>query len=76
MSALKKQRPSPVYSPSTAKNDQKAADKVVSLKDVKMQAERLRELMQKSIIDNPQAAKKAAVILSFWLEGKTTKKKK
>jgi hypothetical protein len=72
MSALKKQRPSPIYSPSTTG---KTSEKVVSLRDIKMQAERLRETLQKSIIDNPQASRKAAMIISLWIEGKSKKKK-
>ena len=73
MSALKKQRPSPIYSPGTPA---KPAEKVVSLRDIKMQAERLRETLQKSIIDNPQASRKAAVIISLWIEGKKNKPQK
>ncbi len=43
------------------------------IRNVKLEAERLREKLQKSIIDNPQAAKKAALLISMWVEGKTKK---
>lgn len=38
--------------------------------------ERLREKIQKAVIDNPKTAKKAALLLTNWIEGKTTGKKK
>lgn len=46
------------------------------IRNVKLEAERLREKLQKSIIDNPQTAKKAALLISMWVEGKTRAKKK
>ncbi len=57
--------------------DKKAVDSGDSqekLRNVKIQAEKLREKLHKSIIDNPAAAKKAALILSLWIQGKTKKK--
>ena len=42
----------------------------------KVQVERLREKLQKSVIDNPQTAKKAALLISQWIEGKASKLKK
>ncbi|HEY8280152.1 MAG TPA: hypothetical protein VIH99_11040 [Bdellovibrionota bacterium] len=46
------------------------------LRSVKIEAEYLREKLQKSVIDNPQAAKKAALLIGLWIEGKTAKRKK
>lgn len=46
-----------------------------SLRNVKIECENLREKLQKSVIDNPQAAKKAALLISLWVEGKERKRK-
>jgi hypothetical protein len=40
----------------------------------KIEVDRLRETLQKSIIDNPKTAQKAALIVGLWLEGKSKKK--
>lgn len=50
--------------------------KVPSIKNVKLECEQLREKIQKSVIDNPKVAKKAAVLVSLWVEGKTRGKKR
>ncbi len=52
-----------------------AANRQKSLQTVKLDCERLREKLQKSVIDNPQAAKKAALLISLWIEGKERKRK-
>lgn len=52
-----------------------SAEKQESLRQVKLQAEQLKEKLQKSVIDNPQAAKKAALLISLWIEGKHGKRK-
>jgi hypothetical protein len=44
------------------------------LRNVKLEAKQLQEKLQKSIIDNPQTAKKAALLISMWMSGKTKKK--
>ncbi len=46
------------------------------MRNVKIEAERLREKLQKSVIDNPQTAKKAALLISLWIEGKAKGKQK
>ena len=48
----------------------------VDIRAVKIQSEQIREKLQKSIMDNPLAAKKAAFVIGLWLEGKTKVKKK
>ncbi len=53
-----------------------SAEKQESLRQVKLQAEHLKEKLQKSVIDNPQAAKKAALLISLWIEGKQSARKK
>ena len=50
----------------------KAASPSVS----KLQLDQLREKLQKSIIDNPQTAKKAALLIGMWIEGRSKQKKK
>lgn len=50
------------------------ADRQESLRQVKMQCEHLKEKLQKSVIDNPQTAKKAALLISLWIEGKQRKR--
>jgi len=67
MSAAKR-RPH-VYSP------REPADKQEGLRQVKLECENLREKIQRSVIDNPQAAKKAALLISLWIEGKNKKTK-
>lgn len=47
-----------------------------SLRLVKIESERLREQLQKAVIDNPQTAKKAALLISMWIEGKVKQRKK
>jgi hypothetical protein len=49
---------------------------VQELRGVKIEADRLREKLQKSVIDNPQTAKKAALLIAMWIEGKAKKQKK
>lgn len=68
MSAANKRRPH-VYSPD------RPADKQESLRQVKLECEHLRDKIQKAVIDNPQAAKKAALLISMWIEGKNRKAK-
>ena len=41
-----------------------------------IEAERLREKLQRSVIDNPQTAKKAALLISLWVEGKAKARQK
>ncbi len=52
------------------------ADRQESLRQVKIECEQLKEKLQKSVIENPKAAKKAALLISLWIEGKSRKKKK
>ncbi len=42
-----------------------------SLHNVKLECERLREALQKQVIDNPQTAKKAALLIGMWIENKS-----
>ena len=44
-----------------------------SLRQVKLECEHLKEKIQKSVIDNPHTAKKAALLISLWIEGKDRK---
>ena len=55
-------------------NDTASAPKP-NLKLVKGGAEQMRELLQKKILDNPITARKAAVIVTSWLD-KPAKKSK
>jgi hypothetical protein len=41
------------------------------IRHVKLEAVQLREKLQKAVIDNPQTAKKAAILITMWIEGKT-----
>ena len=50
-----------------------AADQQQSLRNAKVQVEQLTEKLQKSIIDNPKLSKKAAILISMWIEGKEKK---
>ncbi|NUM89396.1 MAG: hypothetical protein HUU37_09355 [Bdellovibrionales bacterium] len=49
---------------------QPARDKQEELRRVKIQAEQVRDKLQKRVIDNPIVAKKAALILANWIQGK------
>lgn len=69
MSAAKKNK-------SQAYPAKEAADKQQSLRNAKMHVEQLKEKLQKSIIDNPKLSKKAAVLISMWIEGKDNKLKR
>ncbi len=53
-----------------------AVDRQENLRQVKIDVENLKEKLQKSIIDNPRLAKKSALLISLWLEGRTKKTKK
>ena len=55
---------------------QEAADQQESLRQVKMRTEQLKGKLQKSILDTPQMARKSALILSLWINGKKGQKKK
>jgi hypothetical protein len=52
-----------------------ATDTQERLRLVKLETERLADKIQKSIIDNPKTAKKAALLISLWIEGKKSKTK-
>jgi hypothetical protein len=54
----------------------RARGKTPDLRSLKIEAERLREKLQKSVIDNPHVAKKSAYLISLWIEGKTKAKQK
>ncbi len=56
--------------------EHKAADRQESLRLVKIEAERLKEKLQQSILDNPKVAQKAALLISLWIEGKSSKGKR
>jgi hypothetical protein len=79
MSAAKKRKPYeyPVVSDAPAKNlgassrVRETTDRQLALRQVKMEAEQLKEKLQASILDNPKLAKKAAVLISLWVDGKT-----
>lgn len=53
-----------------------AAERQESLRATKMHVEQLKEKLQKSIIDNPILSKKAAVLISMWIDGKEKKSKR
>ena len=57
--------------------EKSTADSQENLRLVKMQAEELRNKLQTRIIDNPAIAKKAALLISLWIQKntKTAKKK-
>lgn len=67
--SLAKKRP---YSYPDKRND----DAQEKLRLVKIETERLTEKLQRSILDNPKVAKKAALLISLWAEGKNAKRKK
>lgn len=45
------------------------------LRQVKIEAEQLKEKLQKSILDNPKLAKKSALLVSLWIQGKSQRAK-
>lgn len=47
-----------------------------NLRLVKMQAEELRNKLQKRILDNPKVSKKAALLISLWIQKGEKKAKK
>lgn len=49
-------------------------EKQEGLRQVKIEAEKLTEKLQRSILDNPRLAKKSALLISLWVQGKTAKK--
>lgn len=57
-------------------NDKKPADTQENLRLVKMEAEKLRNELQKRILDNPKIAKKAALLVSLWAKNDASDKKK
>lgn len=65
--------PEPTGSPARAPARRATAP---DLRSVKLEAERLREKLQRSVIDNPQTAKKAALLISLWIEGHAKKARK
>ena len=69
MSAVKKQRP-------YANPLRETADKQESLRLIKMEAERIKEKIQKSILDHPAKAKKAALLLTLWINKKSKREMK
>jgi hypothetical protein len=46
------------------------------LRQVKIEAEKLKDKLQKSILDNPKLSKKSALLVSLWIQGKDKKSKK
>lgn len=42
----------------------------------KAAAEQLREKLQSSILEHPKTARKAALLISLWVAGKSTKRSK
>ena len=78
MSVAKRRKP---YEFPTAKDDKspakgspsrmrEATERQESLRQVKMDAERVKEKLQASVLDNPKLAKKAAVLITLWMDGK------
>lgn len=65
MSVAKKRRP---YEYSRVSE---ASDQQESLRNVKIQADALKEKLQKSILDNPRLSKKSALLISLWIQGKS-----
>ncbi len=51
-----------------------AADRQESLRQVKLECEHLTEKLQRAVIDNPQTAKKAALLITMWISGKQRSK--
>ena len=52
---------------------QKKPDAQESLRSVKMEAEKLREKLQSSVLDNPKLSQKAARIISLWVQSQKKK---
>jgi hypothetical protein len=74
--ALPFQRPRDAGSSGAASSLPKASQSPDRLRAAKIECDRLREKLQKSVIDNPQAAKKAALLIGLWIEGKEKARKK
>jgi hypothetical protein len=53
-----------------------AVDRQEKLRQVKLEVENLKDKLQKSILDNPKIAKKSALLISMWVEGKQKKSSK
>jgi hypothetical protein len=70
MSVAKKRRPYEYT------REREESDRQESLRRVKIAAEHMKETLQKSILDNPRLAKKSALLISLWIEGKDKKRKK
>ena len=60
--------------PRPASRVREATERQESLRQVKVEAERLKEKLQSSVLDNPKLAKKAAVLISLWVDGKEKKR--
>lgn len=69
MSVAKKNRPH-------AYPINKMTDRQETLRGAKIEAERLREKLQNSIIDNPKLSKKAAILIALWISDNTQKSKR
>ena len=54
----------------------KATADTLAKKNEKAECTYLREKLQKAVIDNPQAARKAAMLIGLWIEGKEKKRKR
>jgi hypothetical protein len=67
MSVAKKKKP---YEYSRVKE---TADGQENLRQIKMRTEDLKAKIEKSILDTPQMARKSALILSMWINGKKKK---
>ncbi len=57
-------------------NHSEATGKQESLRQVKMEVEQLQKKLQSSLLENPRVAKKAALLISLWIEGKEKKRTK
>lgn len=76
MSAAKKQKPYVYPEHSGTADKRPAKDTQEELRQVKLTTERLREKLQHSILDNPKLSKKAALLISLWINAKKDKKEK
>ena len=65
MSALKKKLLYP-----TNETKSLRADPQESLRKIKIEAEALREQLQKRVMEHPKTAQKAALLISIWINGK------
>jgi hypothetical protein len=54
----------------------RSSDTQEKLRLVKIETEKLTDKLQKSILDNPKLAKKAALLISLWVDGKNSKTKR